>query len=212
MHENSKLLFERYAAPHFKAGMRVLEIGPDGDPSTYRRQLGQLDCDWRTAELAAALMPSDRFHPAVTETTYRMDDEYTIPAEQDSFDIVLAGQVIEHVRRIWVWLPEVARVTRPGGKVILLSPISWPHHPAPYDCWRIYPDGMEALCADAGLQVTLCEFDALEDVPSKRSYHGVSHSSYKTRRRNPLRERAKTLLGWPLPNALDLITIAGKPA
>ena len=36
MHPNSKFLFEKYARGYFQPNMRILEIGPDGFPSTYR--------------------------------------------------------------------------------------------------------------------------------------------------------------------------------
>jgi len=37
VHLNSVLLFRRHLAPLFTAGSHVLEIGPDGDPSTFHR-------------------------------------------------------------------------------------------------------------------------------------------------------------------------------
>jgi SAM-dependent methyltransferase len=223
VHRNSLLLFERYAAPHFKEGSHVLEIGPDRNPSSYRRALNGMALQWETAELESALMPDQdgRYHPAVNETTYRMQDEYEIPAADQAFDVVLAGQVIEHVRRPWRWLPELARVTKPGGNVILLAPISWPYHPAPYDCWRIYPDGMRALCDEAGLEMLDCRFESLEPLPSKRSYPYVGYydcvnpggtKSHWKKRVKGLIGWLKGLIGWPVPTALDLVVVARKPA
>jgi SAM-dependent methyltransferase len=212
MHRNSALLFSRYATPYFSDGLRVLELGPDSDPSTYRRQLPDLDLDWETADLADSLMPEDGwFRPAAGEATYLMQSEYAIPVAGDTFDVVVAGNVIEHVRRPWLWVPELARVVKAGGKVILICPISWPHHPAPYDCWRIYPDGMRALCEDAGLDVLLARFETLEEAPSRRRYHGVGYDwinpGIKTSR---AKEKIKALIGWPVPTALDLVAIAEK--
>lgn len=47
MHLNSQLIFRRFAAPLFKDGQRVLEIGPDSNPSTYRSEVGIWTCTGR---------------------------------------------------------------------------------------------------------------------------------------------------------------------
>jgi SAM-dependent methyltransferase len=209
MHANSKLIFKRYAPDYFLPGARVLEIGPDRIPSSYCDAIGDQSLRWETADLSSAPMPA----PGVPQTTYVMQTEYDIPTPEDTFDVVLAAQVVEHVRRIWEWVPELARVTKPGGTVILISPISWPHHRVPYDCWRIYPDGMQTLCDEAGLHVILSHAESLEPVFSRRRYPGIGYdwSFYGRSTAGRLIERAKGLVGWPMPTALDLITVARKP-
>jgi SAM-dependent methyltransferase len=145
-------------------------------------------------------------------TTYRMRDEYTIPAPEAAFDVVLAAQVIEHVRRIWQWMPEVARVLKPAAKLVILSPISWPHHPAPYDCWRIYSDGMRALCDEAGLRTITCELNALEPRPSKRWYPGTSYGYGRSRDIvSVAKQTIERVFQLPVRTAVDMITIAEKP-
>lgn len=216
MHANSELIFKRYGTAYFLPGARVLEIGPGSDPSAYRLALGGLDLRWETAELDPDLMRSKTgWRSHMGPPTYSMRTEYEIPTPDDSFDVVLAGQVIEHVRRIWQWVPELARVAKPGGIVILISPISWPYHAAPYDCWRIYPDGMRALCDEAGLEVLISHSESLEPVSSRRRYPGIGYDWYlhgKTSKKFRLIERLRGLLGWPMPTALDLITVARKTA
>jgi SAM-dependent methyltransferase len=214
MHANSELIFKRYATAYFPPGARVLEVGPDSDPSAYRLALGGLDLRWETAELDPALMRSKTgWRSHMGPPTHLMRTEYEIPTPADSFDVVLAGQVIEHVRRIWEWVPELARVAKPGGTVIIISPISWPHHASPYDCWRIYPDGMQALCDEAGLEVLISHAESLEPVSSRRRYPGIGHDWYLHRNTSTTDrriQRLRGLLGWPMPAALDLITVARK--
>lgn len=148
-----------------------------------------------------------------TPTTYAMHSRYEVPVPSNSFDVVLAGQVIEHVEKVWQWTEELARAIRPGGRLILISPISWPFHEAPVDCWRIYPDGMRTLCSHAQLVVELCEQAALEPRRSRRSYFAESWETTRPRGWSyAVRDLAKTVLGWPMPTALDLVTIAVKPA
>jgi SAM-dependent methyltransferase len=138
-----------------------------------------------------------------------MPGEYEIPAPDATFDVILSGQVIEHVRQPWKWMAEVCRVCRPGGLVITVNPVSWPYHEAPVDCWRIYPEGMHALCEGAGLTVEQSRWESLEPRP-RRWYPGASYGHYVGRKGRAL-NRLKAAVGWPLPIAFDTITVARKP-
>jgi len=212
MHPNSALLFHKYALPLFTAGTRVLEVGPDGNPSTYRQQI-TTPVTWSTADLASQVdAGGERLWGigSATELTFPMRSEYDIPAPDAAFDIVVSGQVIEHVRKPWIWMKELARVCARGGVVVTVNPVSWPYHEAPVDCWRIYPDGMRALCEEAGLNVELTRCDSLEDRPLSW-FPGKSYNAGRGPRGRML-NRAKALVGWPLPIAFDTITIARKPA
>lgn len=80
------------------------------------------------------------------------DDPYELPFDAESFNLVICGQVLEHVERPWVLVPEMARVLVPGGLLIIAAPWQWGIHRYPLDCWRILPDGMSVLLNDAKLQ------------------------------------------------------------
>lgn len=211
MHDNSILLFETYAVPLFTPGSRVLELAPDDDPSTYRK-LVPVDVEWATADLATELDASGHRRwggGRADDLTLVMTDPYVVPADDDSYDVVVSGQVIEHVREPWRWMQELARVCRPGGRVVTVNPVSWPYHEAPVDCWRIYPEGMRALCDAAGLVVESSRCESLEPRP-RRWYAGQSSDHYAGPRGRAV-NRVKAALGWPLPVAFDTITIARKP-
>ncbi len=51
-----------------------------------------------------------------------LDGEGSWPLEDASFDVVWAGEVIEHVADTAGWLSEVRRVLRPGGRLLLSTP------------------------------------------------------------------------------------------
>jgi SAM-dependent methyltransferase len=190
VHLNSKLLFQKYALPYFSDGMRVLEIGPDGSPSTYQKLVNKPGITWHTIDMFDS-----------PQLTYRNRDEYCFPIEAASYDLVLSAQVIEHVRKIWKWMAEVSRVCRPGGTIITINPVSFRYHEAPIDCWRIYPDGMKALYDEAEIDMVHSTAEALEPLS-----HGLKHG---------FRLIKKVLLKGKIPSTglppiLDTISIGKK--
>ena len=198
MHPNSERLFEKYAKPRLGAGLRLLEIGPDTAPSGYFALAGgHRPSVWDTADF-----------PRDFPCTFTLSDEYSFPIAPDSYDVVLSGQVLEHVRKPWRWLPEVARVCKPGGLVVTISPVSWPYHEAPVDCWRAHPEGMRALYADAGLEVIDCACECLEVPPGTRTIPGRSRTHQP-----PLSAWRRWLLGKlgaPVEAAFDTVTVGRK--
>ena len=172
MHRNSLALFRRYVLPAIEPGKLVLEVG--GITPHYRDALLESGPEhnsttWITCDAKQKEAGSD---------SIGMSGDYSIDCGDAVYHYVLAGQVIEHVRKPWLWLPELARVTRHGGLVILISPISWGFHKAPIDCWRIWPDGMRALLEDAGLTVT-AESKTLMRLFTIIPTHSTSDTSYK---------------------------------
>jgi SAM-dependent methyltransferase len=70
----------------------------------------------------------------------------------DNFDVVVSVSTLEHTRHPWLVMKEIARIVKPGGLVCLTAPYAWPYHAHPIDCWRIFPDGMQALMRSAGIE------------------------------------------------------------
>jgi SAM-dependent methyltransferase len=73
-----------------------------------------------------------------------------IPAADASFDLVLCIQVLEHVDDPAQAVRELARVTRPGGRVLLSTHGAMVYHPNPFDPWRWTHEGLERLFAANG--------------------------------------------------------------
>lgn len=80
---------------------------------------------------------------------------YKFPLESDSVDIVISGQVFEHVEFPWETIKEIYRVLRPDGIAVIIAPSSGKEHRYPFDCYRYYPDGMVALGKWAGFSSTI---------------------------------------------------------
>lgn len=71
----------------------------------------------------------------------------------ESVDVLVSGQVLEHVEYFWITMLEISRVLKPGGLACIIVPSGGPEHRYPLDCWRFYPDGMRALANTARLFV-----------------------------------------------------------
>ncbi len=151
MHLNSQLLLKKHGLHLFRPGVKVLEIGPDNHPSSFRKLIGDVAMQWDTIDIFED-----------PRLTFRTNGEYSFPIPDNTYDIVVSGQVVEHVRKTWVWIKELARVCKPGGAVLTINPVSWGYHEAPIDCWRIYPEGMKTLHEEAGLKTELSTSEALE--------------------------------------------------
>lgn len=198
MHENCCLLFDQYARPCFRAGMAVLEIGPDAFPSTLQRRVTVPELRWDTLDIFED-----------PRLTYARSELYRFPVAEGQYDIVLSSSVIEHVAHIWRWMAEIRRVLKPGGCVITINPVSWPYHEAPIDCWRIYPEGMKALCEDAGLVMETSFWGSLERphvrhvVPGRSLKHQPKILKYLSPLLAPF--------GGRVEKAFDTITVARKP-
>jgi SAM-dependent methyltransferase len=77
-------------------------------------------------------------------------DPYHFPFEDNTFDLLISGSTMEHVEAIWLWVPELVRVLKPGGMLSIVTHWSFKEHKYPIDCWRIMPDGMKYLFDQTG--------------------------------------------------------------
>ena len=68
-----------------------------------------------------------------------------VPAPDQSFDVVLCAQVLEHVDDPAKGIAELHRVLRPGGRVLLSTHGTMVYHPNPVDLWRWTGAGLERL-------------------------------------------------------------------
>jgi SAM-dependent methyltransferase len=91
----------------------------------------------------------------MADLTIRPDGSLPLPDE--SVDLVLSTQVLEHVRDPAHYLREAKRVLRPGGGLVLTTHGIMYFHPDPVDYWRWTADGLRALIEEADLRVEQVE-------------------------------------------------------
>lgn len=217
MHLNCDLLFKKYALKHFKDNDKVLEIGPDIIPSTLSLMVGNPTIKWQTLNLASG---EETSRAKNSELTILAENEYAYPIPDNTYDIVISANVLEHVKKFWRWFEELKRIVKPGGFVITIAPISWPYHEAPVDCWRIYPDGIRALYDDLNLIDIFTTFESLEAellqhsntpvIPWATNVNGKKATLVNIYNNILRMIPYSKSIRVPLPAAYDLITIAQK--
>jgi SAM-dependent methyltransferase len=68
-----------------------------------------------------------------------------LPVEDESFDVVLCTQVLEHSDDPAQAVRELRRVTAPGGRVLASTHGVQVYHPSPVDFWRWTHEGLRRL-------------------------------------------------------------------
>ena len=76
-----------------------------------------------------------------------------VPVRDQSIDVVLCTEVLEHVSNIEGAVREIFRVLRPGGYALITVPFLYPTHESPYDFQRLTYIGLDGLVRRHGLVV-----------------------------------------------------------
>ncbi len=165
MHRNSlkimSRLLDKYAPP---SGLCV-DVGSQDINGTYRPLVEGRGLKYLGIDIAAG--------PNVDLVLPVSIDEKSLSAWGSALpyhgqpSLVISGQCLEHTTRPWEWIKHLTLALMPGVPLILIAPAMWPQHRYPLDCWRILPDGMQALMEWAGLEV----LEVGMDDPTGRKTH-----------------------------------------
>ena len=81
-----------------------------------------------------------------------------LPFRERTFDTIVSTQVLEHVRQPEIVIPEMARILKPDGVLIISAPMTWPLHEEPHDYYRYTLHGLRQLLQEA-------DFEILDEIP-----------------------------------------------
>jgi len=139
--ENMQRCHDRYVVPAFAAAdhVQVLDIGGADVNGGYLPIFADPRYEYRTVDIE----PGEGVDIV-------LDDPYVLPLQDDSVDVVLSGQMLEHCEFFWLTFAEMVRVLKPTGLLILIAPSAGPIHRYPVDCYRFYPDAYHALAKWTG--------------------------------------------------------------
>lgn len=140
------------AVADFAAGLpadsSVLDAGAGEAP--YRPLFDH--CEYLTQDWAETVHPGGRTADVIA-------DLETLPLPDRRFDAVVLTEVLEHVRRPVPTLTELARVLRPGGRLLVTVPFVCELHEEPYDFYRYTPYALRSMLEESG-------FESIEVAPS----------------------------------------------
>jgi len=128
----------RQCVPYVKG--RLLDVGCGQRPYEKTFFAG-------ASEYVGADYQTDRSRPDVVCSAVEM------PVPNESFDTVTCTEVLEHVPDPLRALREMHRVLKPGGHLILTTPMYWPRHDLPYDFFRYPYDGLLHLVKESGFEL-----------------------------------------------------------
>ncbi|MEO7062101.1 MAG: methyltransferase domain-containing protein [Lapillicoccus sp.] len=170
-----------YLVPHLGPGMRLLDVGCG--PGTITLDLAQLVAPGQVVAIEPVPSPLEVARTIAAErgdttTVFALGDVYDLDFPDDTFDVVHAHQVLQHLTDPVAALREMRRVCRPGGLVAArdadYAAMTW--HPADsrLDAWlslyeqvargnRAEPDAARHLLGwahAAGFDTVTCSADA----------------------------------------------------
>lgn len=114
------------------AGVRVLDVGAGSAP--YRALFSH--CDYRTHDFAA--LNADQLRDGGYGQIDIISDAKRIPVANESFDVVLCTEVLEHHPEPIGVICEFARILRNGGVILLTAPLGSGIHQEPYHYYGGY--------------------------------------------------------------------------
>lgn len=95
-----------------------------------------------------------------------VEDIYNMAEINDnSYDVVISGQLFEHLGFFWLTMGEIDRILKPGGLCCIIAPSGGPKHGvADSDCYRFYEDGMRALANYVNFEILHVSTNNSEDA------------------------------------------------
>ena len=148
MHQNSILIMTSFSTNlNPNLNLSILDVGSYNVNGTYKPLFENQNWKYTGLDIVEG--------PNVDITVDKYGEWKNI--QDNSFDVIISGQCLEHVESPWLIAKGIERVLKPGGVIFIVVPFLQGIHRYPIDCWRILPDGLEYLfCRHCSLNKLLC--------------------------------------------------------
>lgn len=141
---------ERYGIDSFLRSMsssvrpsdRVLDAGAGG--RGYRKYFAH--ARYESTDITATSDRIGEHHTFISELHH-------IPIADNSYDVIVNTQVLEHVEFPQVVINEFYRILKPNGRLLLTAPQSWGVHMAPYHFFNFTRYGLASLFHNAHFSI-----------------------------------------------------------
>ena len=164
MHESSMKRMGWFVKtfPKERTKYKVLDVGSYDVNGTYKALFDNEKFDYEGLDMEEG--PNVDIVPAMI---YRWDE-----IEDNTYDIVISGQALEHIEFFWLTVKEMVRVTKKDGYICIIAPNGFKEHRYPVDCWRFFTDGMVALANYYELEILHAHTNA---APTIKEHEWYSH-------------------------------------
>ena len=144
---------------------KVLDVGGlyNNPTKTYLRLFEDIPgIEWTVADIVE--------NPSVDIV---MTGPYSLPFEDNTFDLVISGQMLEHCSNPFKSVTEMRRVLKVGCRLALAAPSGGPRHDA-QDGWRFMDDAFRFIAEDVGgIKIIADWID--KNAPDERSRKWQDH-------------------------------------
>ncbi len=149
----------------------IKEVQSSLRPDDVLLDAGAGDCHWKNYFPDAHYIGMDLGVGDSREDYSKLDicgDLRKIPLEDESVDVIICIQVLEHLAEPWNVLTELNRILKKGGKLFITCPQSAPQHQVPYDFFRYTPFGLRSLLESR-------KFDVVWIKPQRGNFYKIGH-------------------------------------
>lgn len=124
--------------------------------------------------------------------------------EDESYDVIISGQLFQHLEYFWLTMNEIERVLKPGGYVCIIAPSAGPKHGGNVpNCYRFHEDGFNAIAKYVDLEVLFTGVNNNEEsapwydaclVAHKKGTFGITETKDLENRIDNLENKLDTIL------------------
>jgi SAM-dependent methyltransferase len=191
-----------YLSGREHAFLKILDLGSQDINGSYRAVFNAPS--WQYVGVDASEGPNVDM---VLSDPYRWKG-----VKSSSVDVVVSGQVFEHIDYFWLTAMEIERVLKPEGLCCIVAPSSGPEHRYPVDCWRFYPDGLRSLARYAGLDVieATTQWDSHGYDDGSDQWHDSTLVARKPSGSSPLLTAKQALRRWLVLGSESLLRSRAK--
>lgn len=142
-------------------------------------------------------------------------DGKTLPFKNEEFDCIFCSEVFEHLFNLNELLPELNRVLKKGGKILITCPFVWPEHEKPYDFARYTLFALTSILKSNGFDILKTDktgnfFLAIQQLNIAYTYQYFC-SKFSINNRIPFLATAARKILMPIMNTCTIVGNAIMP-